>query len=129
MKKIDKKIMGYKSHIKGLYFEDKVANYFDGKGWRTSKRRRDIIPPKEIDVFGVKDFPYKSYLLVECKDKEVVTANDVIKFMGKVHDFKSRYGYSPLLKNVVAVIAYTNEVDRDARKVAQNHGIKFLKFR
>lgn len=128
MKKINKKIMGYKSHIKGLYFEDKVANYFVRKGWRVSKRRKDIIPSKEIDVFGVKDFPYKSYLLVECKDKEIVTANDVVKFMGKVDDFKRKYGYSPILKNVIAVIAYTNEVDRDARKVAQGRGIRFLKL-
>lgn len=127
---MDRKIKGYKSHIKGLYFEDKVLNYFYRKGWKVSKRRKDIIPPREIDVFGVIDLPPpKKYLLVECKDKEIVTANDVIKFINKVDDFKMKYGYSHTFHNVFAVMAYTNKVDREAKKVAQRHGIRFLKFR
>lgn len=125
-----RQVQGYKSEIKGLQFEQKVASYFSKKGWKITLRKR--MSGGEIDIYGEQEdlFRRKSYLLVECKDKERVSAKDVMRFMKKVTDFHNHlprdpFGHKPLVK---VVLAYTGEIDKDAKKVAFKPKIEFKKF-
>jgi len=125
-----RQVQGYRSEIKGLRFEQKVASYFSKKGWNITIRKP--LYGGEIDIYGEQEdlFSGKSYLLVECKDKEHVSAKDVMHFMKKVTDFHNHQpidllGQKPSVK---AVLAYTGEIDKDAKKVAFRPKIEFKKF-
>jgi Holliday junction resolvase len=125
-----RQVQGYKSEIKGLRFEQKVVGYFSKKGWEIDSRKR--MSGGEIDIYGKQTdlFRGESYLLVECKDKEHVSAKDVMHFMKKVTDFHNHlprdpFGHKPSVK---VVLAYTGEIDKDAKKVAFRPKIEFKKF-
>ena len=125
-----RQVQGYMSEIKGLRFEQKVAGYFSKNGWKITLRKR--MSGGEIDIYGEQEdlVRGKSYLLVECKDKERVSAKDVMHFMKKVTDFhnhlpKDLFGQKPPVK---AFLAYTGEIDKDAEKVAFRPKIGFKKF-
>ena len=124
-----RQVQGYISDNKGLRFEQKVVSYFSKKGWKIDSRKR--MYGGEIDIYGEQEdlFRGKSYLLVECKAGERVSAKDVNHFMRKVTDFRDHlpidpFGHKPPVK---VVLAYTGEVDKDT-KVAFRSKIEFKKF-
>ncbi|MBA7699017.1 hypothetical protein ES703_107701 [subsurface metagenome] len=128
----EKARVGYKSEIKGLRFEQRVGSHFSKKGWQIKFRKR--ISGGEIDIYGeLEEFlSGKSFLLVECKDKDLVSKADVMRFMRKVTDFYKRlpgglFGEKPSVK---VVLAYTGKVDSDAKAVGASFKpkIEFKKF-
>ena len=131
--KSHRQVQGLKSGIKGLLFEQKVIGHFSKQGWKNIQPRKKI-QGREIDIYGEQEdfLGDKSYLLVECKDKASVTSADVISFMKKVQDFDKRLSVDILGDKppVIAFIAYTGNVVKDAKDVAQNFRpkIKFKKF-
>ncbi|MGB7533260.1 MAG: hypothetical protein WA977_09875 [Halobacteriota archaeon] len=130
-----RQVQGYKSEIKGLQFEQKVLSHFSQKGWRIELRKH-IYDVGEIDIYGEKKdiLGDKSFLLVECKDKDRVSNVEVMRFMKKVRVFYESLPEDPLpigeKPPITAVIAYTGVVDKDAEKVAPNFRpkIKFRRF-
>ncbi len=109
-------LAGAKSAIKGLSFEQQVANYYSARGWSLTLRKK--IRGLEIDIYGERsdDWGSPEYLLVECKDKERVTSADVMRFMRKVGDFNRRLpedlvGNTP---DLTAIVAHTGVVGADA---------------
>ncbi|MCK4347020.1 MAG: hypothetical protein KAW47_00240 [Thermoplasmatales archaeon] len=130
-----RQVQGYKSEIKGLQFEQKVLSHFSQKGWRIELRKH-IYDVREIDIYGKKEdfLGDKSFLLVECKDKDRVSNVEVMRFMKKVRVFYESLPDEDLLLGekppITAVIAYTGVVDKDAEKVAPNFRpkIEFKRF-
>lgn len=129
-----RQVQGYKSEIKGLQFEQKVLSHFSQKGWRIELRKH-IYDVGEIDIYGEKEdfLGDKSFLLVECKDKDRVSNVEVMRFMKKVRVFYESLPEDLLLGEkppITAVIAYTGVADKDAEKVAPNFRpkIEFKRF-
>lgn len=129
-----RQVQGYKSDNKGLRFEQKVLSHFSQKGWRIELRKH-IHDVGEIDIYGEKEdfLGEKSFLLVECKDKDRVSNVEVMRFMKKVRVFYESLPEDLLLGEkppITAVIAYTGVVDKDAEKVAPNFRpkIEFRRF-
>ena len=130
--KHEQQIQGYKSEIKGLRFEQKVASYFSQRGWKIELRKH--IYSGEIDIYGEQEdlLDGKRFLLVECKDKDRVSNTDVMRFMKKVKVFNENlsedlFGDKP---PITAVIAHTGKVDNEAEEVAPNFRpkIEFRRF-
>ncbi|MBI4288512.1 MAG: hypothetical protein HY671_08810 [Chloroflexi bacterium] len=132
VEKVKKQAQGHASDAKGLRFEMDVMAAYDKKGWKCTPRYkfRDL----EIDIYGKKDDSWEgvSYLLVECKGKEHVTASDVMRFMKKVGQFYKSLpeDYVGDKAGVTAVLAHTGTVNADALDVGKSHKprIQFKKF-
>lgn len=127
-------IKGQNAMIKGLNFENKVQKYFRRIGWRPLKEDK-YGKGNEIDVYDEKDGWFgNSYLLVECKDKEIVTKKDVELFMKKVKNIEEIIAkekeWDPLGYDIEAIIAYTGKVSEDTKKLVSNFSpkIKFMEF-
>jgi len=125
-----RQIRGHAGDAKGLRFEQHVANHFSKQGWEITLRKR--MAGGEIDIYGERKklLSLTEYLLVECKDKERVSAKDVTHFVKKVQTF---YKHLPEVflsgkPPVKAILAYTGEVDKDAKKVEYEPKIELKKF-
>ena len=128
-----KEDMGHKQDAQGLRYELRVANHFTKQGW--SPQFRVIKYGYEFDLYAVKnDFLGGSeHLVVECKDKELVSAKDIVRYIKKVDIiYKNLQGllmiYSKLPLH--AYLCYSGEVDEDAADVVKTHkpSIKLLKI-
>jgi hypothetical protein len=90
-KKHDKIVDGHKRFEKGLMFETKVADYYSQQGFKINSRHRDAIG--EIDLIATRShFTGTDILMIECKNKELVSLNDFVKFVGKFMKFDKRHG-------------------------------------
>ena len=125
---------GLKANITGLLFEQKVSNYFVNKGW--SPKLRVTKHGFEYDLYAEKrDFIGigTEYLVVECKNKGLVSAKDVVRFMRKANVLYENlpdllpFGKPPLH----AYLCYTDKIDNDAAAVAKRNkpSIKLLKIK
>ena len=116
-------IRGLKSVIKGDRFEQKVNAFYARKGWRL--RPQFSVGKYKLDLLGVDD-DSDDYLLVECKDKDRITAAEVLRFMTKVKMFCRKWPDF----DVTAVFAYTGSVSDDAKRACRDHSprISFKKF-
>ena len=89
----------------------------------------------KFDVFGKRtdeDWGDADYYIAECKDKARVTATDLHHFMGKLRRFYKRLpvNIDDEKPEVKGLVAYTGELPRDARDVAEGFevSIKFKRF-
>ena len=111
--KIEKKIRGYKSMIKGMEFENKISVWLQDQGFKVSKVRARSKRLGEIDLvcskrkwagFG------EDILFVECKDKSTITGADILKFADKVRRALERK------KIHSALFAYRGDMDPSAER-------------
>lgn len=119
---LEKKIKGYASDAAGLRFEQDVITYYAKRGWKCTPRVKKF--RREFDIVGLKtDFLDEEILVIECKNKQRVTAGDVLSFIAKVDIFTRNTD-----NNVQAIIAYTGELPRDAERAAKSAKVK-IKFK
>jgi hypothetical protein len=128
-KRLQEQLQSAQANNSGLRFEVGVANYFRSQGWN---------PKMQVQMFGYeydlfeekKDYSSAKYLIVECKNKKMVTAEDIIHFIFKVSlvtdDLKSAYYQPP----VYSYLCYTGDVDAEAESVINKYipGIHLVKF-
>ncbi len=111
------RIRGYKSNLKGLNFERKVANLWAQKGYRIKQRKRTT--KQELDLVCDIDLKWgrNEIVLIECKNKTKVTIKDFIKFCKNFRKFITRneqnYNY------VKGVFYYTGKLDKDIRFIKE----------
>ncbi|MDO8636280.1 MAG: restriction endonuclease [Dehalococcoidia bacterium] len=113
----EKKVQGLKANIKGGKYEQKVANEFTKKGWKIEMHKR--VKGYDIDVYGKKttggdwlEDDFTEHLLVECKDKDMVTKADVMNFEKTLVAFGKT-------KHVTAIVAYTSRIDKGAQEAVK----------
>jgi len=83
-------VSGHRRFEKGLIFETEVADYYSQLGFTIESRRRTGIG--EIDLIATKShFTGTDILMIECKNKETITLNDFVKFVGKFMKFDKRH--------------------------------------
>lgn len=129
--KSNKQLRGYASQAKGLRYEQKVTDYLSDKGWHSIKYRVHKYG-KEYDIEAKKeDFLTTAYLIVECKDKERVSARDVISFNNKVKVYYDKLPQLMLSEpDFRAYLCYSGELDKEAEIFLRNHKlIKAIKIR
>jgi hypothetical protein len=121
---LEKKIKGYASDAAGLRFEQDVIAYYAKHGWLCKPRVKKF--GREYDIVGTKeDYVDEEILVVECKNKQRVTAGDVLSFIAKANKFNNAMD-----TEIQAIIAYTGELPRDAQQAAKSAKtrIKFKRF-
>jgi hypothetical protein len=112
---LEKSLRGAKSDALGLRYEQAVANYFMGRGWRPKHRvhkygyEYDFLARRSSYLEG------DEYLVVECKCRGEVSAKDVMRFGNKV-DVVYRHLPSVLFEKptLYAYLCYSESVDGDA---------------
>jgi len=105
--------------IRGMAFEQKMAERFARQGWVITPRKQML--GYEYDLYGEMSKAFSvDILLVECKDTERVTAKDVARFIHKVGLYEQRMESGKLL----ACLCFTGDVDPDARYTAKANNIE-----
>lgn len=132
IKRLEGKIRGLKAVGKGSKYEQKVASYLSEKeNWVNLQfnvhkylYEYDIVAKKEGFLGDIE------YLVVECKDKERVTANEVLRFENKVYKYNQNlpevFGDRPKMS---AYLCYSGEIDKEAKiRSEREKQIKFIKI-
>jgi Holliday junction resolvase-like predicted endonuclease len=130
-KQTEIRIKGYASQAKGLRYEQKVANYLSEKGWHNIKHRVYKYG-REYDIEAKQeDFLAVAYLIVECKDKNRVSARDVISFYNRAKVYYDKLQTSMFSEpDFRAYLCYSGEIDKEAEIFLRNHKIiKTIKIR
>jgi hypothetical protein len=128
-KRMEEQLRSAKANTSGLRFELDAANYFRTQGWNPQRQAK--ILGFEYDLFDEqKDSWQAKYLLVECKNKGIVTAEDLIHFVYKVTLFYDNLPNSYSKPAIFAYMCYTGEIDEETKIVVQRYMpvIKLLKF-
>jgi len=133
-KKTEEKLMqeqlrSAKANTSGLRFELEAANYFRSQGWNPQRQAK--ILGYEFDLFDEQKNSWQpKYLLVECKNKGMVTAEDLIHFVYKVTLFYDNLPSSYSKPAIFAYLCYTGEIDEETKNVVPRYMpvIKLLKF-
>jgi len=130
-KQIESRIKGHMSQAKGLRYEQKVASYLSEKGWHNIKFRVHKYC-YEFDIEAkTEDFLAVAYLIVECKDKDLVSARDVMRFNNKVKAYYDKLSGLMLSEpDFRAYLCYSGELDKEAEVFLRGHKlIKAKKIR
>ncbi len=124
IKKLEQRLKGHKSDAEGLRYEQSILNYFARQGWNNFEWRKKLFG-YEFDLYGeISGIFSIKYLLVECKNKQKVSAADVVRFIMKVNSFYKRR------PDVEAYFCYSEDIDRNALAASKgnNPPITFKKI-
>ena len=113
--KSDRVRSGYQKVVKGLTFEQKVTEKYGRKGYKPIRTRWRTKTYGEIDILLEREkgtiFKRKERILVECKNKDVVTVKEVIKFVKKVE----LYAKNNRDVEVYGLLVYTGKLEPEAK--------------
>jgi hypothetical protein len=123
------KYLSSQANNAGLRFEIEVANRFREAGWNPEMQKK--ILGYEFDLYEERKDSWQSkYLVVECKNKKMVNADDIVHFLYKVTMVNDNIPKSFSTPTLLAYLCYSGELDMEAATIAQKHvpPINFLKI-
>ncbi|MEM4466294.1 MAG: YraN family protein [Nitrososphaerota archaeon] len=115
--RFERRIKGYRSYVKGIEFERKIANWLSNQGYSIKKLRQRSKKFGEVDIIAIKYGLFgrvKEVLFVECKDKDKVSLKDFHRFVRKFSKFLERE------PKASGIFIYRGELEKDVKDYYEN---------